>query len=198
MAASLAGLEHAGADPARQQQVLDRLLLAYALVLGWGGIPVIWMGDELALTNDPDWADEDGHAGDNRWTHRPPMDWTVAALRHDPASVPGRMFSRLRGLAGCRAGLPQLHASMPAEVLEPADPGVLPVLRPHPIGPLLGLYNVTSSWRPVPLRLVAELGLADGTDAISGRPVRGADGAGLLGGDGALWLAPYAAHWLVG
>ncbi|HET6209504.1 MAG TPA: alpha-amylase family protein, partial [Jatrophihabitans sp.] len=164
MAASLAGLEHAGTDPARQQQVLDRLLLAYALVLGWGGIPVIWMGDELALTNDPDWAAEDGHGGDNRWTHRPRMDWAVAALRHDPASVPGRMFAGLRGLAGCRAGLPQLHASMPAEVLEPADPGVLPVLRSHPIGPLLGLYNVTSSWRPYPLRLVAELGLADGTD----------------------------------
>ncbi|HEX4726656.1 MAG TPA: alpha-amylase family protein [Jatrophihabitans sp.] len=193
MAASLAGLDRAGTDPAAQQQVLDRLLLAYALVFGWGGIPVIWMGDELAMANDPCWADEDGHGGDNRWTHRPRMDWALAALRHDPASVPGRMFHGLRRLASCRAGLIQLHACVAAEVLEPADPGVLPVLRPHPSGPLLGLYNVTGSWRPFPLHRVASPGLADGVDAISGRPVQG-----LLGGDGALWLAPYAAHWLVG
>src|SRR6185437_13096235 len=172
MAASLAGMDRAGADPAAQQQVLDRLLLAYALVFGWGAIPVIWMGDELALTNDLRWAEEDGHGGDNRWTHRPRMDWTVAALRHDPGSVPGRMFGGLRRLASCRAGLVQLHASVAAEVLEPSDPGVLPVLRAHPVGPLLGLYNVTGSWRPFPLHRVASLGLADGADAISGRPVQ--------------------------
>ncbi len=195
MAASLAGLDRAGADPAAQQQVLDRLLLAYALVFGWGGIPVIWMGDELALTNDPDWAAEDGHGGDNRWTHRPRMDWAVAARRHDEASVPGRMFAGLRRLAECRAGLTQLHAGVAAEVLAPSDPGVLPVLRRHPVGPLLGLYNVTAEWRSFPLDRVAALGLAEGTDAISGRPVQGSSEA-LLGGDGALWLAPYAAHWI--
>jgi amylosucrase len=35
-------------------------------------------------------------------------------------------------------------------VLEPADPGVLAVLRRHPEGDLLELYNVTESWRPWP------------------------------------------------
>jgi amylosucrase len=42
--------------------VIGRLCLAYAIVMGWGGIPVIWMGDELATVNDPDWAAEPGHA----------------------------------------------------------------------------------------------------------------------------------------
>lgn len=195
MAASLAGLDRAGTDPAARQRVLDRLLLAYALVFGWGGIPVIWMGDELAMTNDPDWATEDGHSGDNRWTHRPRMDWALAGRRHDQASVQGRMFAGLRRLAERRAGLAQLHAGVAAEVLEPSDPGVLAVRRSHPIGPLLGLYNVTEGWRPFPLSRVAELCLAGGTDAISGRPVQGS--GGLLGGDGALWLAPHAAHWIV-
>lgn len=196
MAASLTGLDQAGADPDAQQRVLDRLLLAYALVFGWGGIPVIWMGDELAMTNDPDWACEDGHAGDNRWTHRPRMDWALAGRRHDPSSVPGRMFAGLRRLAAGRAGLVQLHAGVAAQVLEPSDPGVLPVLRPHPVGPLLGLYNVTDEWRPFPLARVSALGLASGKDAIGGRPVQGPSEA-LLGGDGLLWLAPYAAHWII-
>ena len=44
-------------------------------MLGFGGLPVIWMGDELGLLNDPDWAEEPGHAEDNRWVHRPRMPW---------------------------------------------------------------------------------------------------------------------------
>ena len=69
--ASLAGLECG--DPL----AVDRILLAHAVVLGWGGLPVLWMGDEVGLLNDPAWADEPGHEGDNRWAHRPRMPWPV-------------------------------------------------------------------------------------------------------------------------
>src|SRR6476660_745291 len=37
---------------------LARLFLAHAVVAGWGGIPVVWSGDELGLPNDPNWAQE--------------------------------------------------------------------------------------------------------------------------------------------
>ena len=63
--------------------VVGRLFLAHAVIMGWGGIPVIWMGDEIAMVNDPDWAAEPGHANDNRWAHRPRMDWARADRRHD-------------------------------------------------------------------------------------------------------------------
>ena len=33
-------------------------------------------------------------APDNRWMHRPPMDWTAAARRWDPTSLEGRVFAR--------------------------------------------------------------------------------------------------------
>ena len=42
---------------------LARLFLAHAVVAGWGGIPVVWSGDELAQVNDPDWAGEPGPRG---------------------------------------------------------------------------------------------------------------------------------------
>ena len=191
-AASLAGVEAAVAsgDPVELEQAVGRLLLAHAVVLGWGGIPVIWMGDELALLNDADWAAEDGHEGDNRWAHRPRMPWPVAQRRHDGGTVAGRVFQGLRTLIAARAALPHLHASVPAEVLAPTDPGVLAVLRAHPVGSLLCLYNVTETWRPFPGARLAELGLSVTTDALTGeRPP--------LGDDGNLWLAPYAVRWLV-
>jgi amylosucrase len=183
-AASLAGL---GVDD--PGLVVARIRLAYAIVFGWGGIPVIWMGDELAQTNDDGWALEPGHESDNRWAHRPRLDEKAQAQRHDPSSVPGEAFDAISSLAATRARLPHLDAAWPSEILPLADPGVLPVLRRHPLGPMLGLYNVTDGWRPWPSARIAELGLTGARDAISGSVPQPGD-------DGNLWLAPYAVVWL--
>ncbi|GMA87772.1 hypothetical protein GCM10025868_30220 [Angustibacter aerolatus] len=135
-AASLVGLADA-VDPQQVDAALARLLLAHAIVLGWGGVPVLWSGDELGQPNDPHWADEPGHGDDNRWAHRPRLDPGAVARRHDPGTVPGRVFEGLQRLVRARAAMPHLDASVAAEVLTPSDPGVLPVLRRHPLGPLL-------------------------------------------------------------
>jgi amylosucrase len=49
---------------------------------------------------------------------------------------------------------------------------------------------VTDDWRPWPWWRLSDLGLLPAVDALSGSPVS-------LGDDGNLWLAPYAAFWLV-
>ena len=41
------------------------LRLANAIIYGWGGVPVIWSGDELGQFNDPNWDTEPGH----EWSH---------------------------------------------------------------------------------------------------------------------------------
>ncbi len=191
-AAALAGLvaAHESGDPAEVDAAVTRLLLAHAVILGWGGIPVIWMGDELASPGDPAWADEPGHSGDNRWVHRPWLDPEALDAAGDPTTVPGRVFAGLRHLARVRSSLPHLHASVPNRVLDVADPGVLAVARRHPLGDLLALYNVTATWRPWPGHRLGELGLRDGWDALAGRPVH-------IGGDGDVWLAPWSAGWVV-
>jgi amylosucrase len=188
---ALAGLSRArsaGASPEAVSLAVARVLLGHALVLGWGGVPVLWSGDELALGNDPHWAEEPGHAADNRWAHRPRLPDAARALRHDPASVEGRVFAGLRHLTAVRAGLPHLHAGTAAEVLDLADPGVLPVLRRHPVGPLVGLYNVTGTWRPWSAAALGALGV--GRDVLAGAPPE-------VDGGGWVWLPPYTALWLV-
>ena len=52
-------------------------------------------------------------------------------------------------LAGVRAGLPQLHASAQTRVLLETDDGVLAVVRTHPSGSMVCVYNVTASWQTV-------------------------------------------------
>ena len=111
------------------------------------------------------------------------MPWPVPPDEHG-------IQAAVRHLVRVRAALPHLHAAVPAEVLEPADPGVLLVGRRHPLGPMLGAYNVTPEPRHVPHWVLRDLGLDPDTvvDHVSGtRPTLR---------DEAVQLPPYAAAWL--
>ncbi len=100
--ASLAGLEAALGDERAVELAIRRVLLLYAVAFAHGGLPLIYMGDEIALLNDAAWADVPAHRDDNRWMHRPPMDWAAAERRHDEDSVPGRMWAGLTRLVNAR------------------------------------------------------------------------------------------------
>jgi amylosucrase len=115
------------------------------------------------------------------------MPWDTADLRSRTDGVAGRLFAGIRHLAAVRAGLEHLHASVAAEALPPSDPGVLAVLRQHPIGPMLGLYNVTEDWHRFPYGRLVELGLEDSVDVLTGTTTL----------EDELWLAPYEARWIV-
>jgi amylosucrase len=176
--ASLAGLQVG--DP----HAVRRILLAHAIMLGFGGLPVIWMGDELGLLNDADWAATPEHAEDNRWAHRPSMPWPVPADTH-------RIQGGLRSLVQARASLPHLHASVPSRVLDPRDPAVFLVARQHPLGPMLGAYNMAPEPRHVPLEVLWSVGLDPATvvDRLTGEAPTITDDA--------VQLPPYGAAWLV-
>ncbi len=189
-AASLVGLESGATSGPAVDNALARMFLAHAVVAGWGGIPVVWSGDELGQVNDPDWASEPGHESDNRWAHRPRLDWSRAVARDDLRTVPGRVFTGLRHLASVRSRLPQLHAGAATEVLQDTDDGVLAVVRRHASGTFVGLYNVTEQARPFELHRLHDVGLTVPYDALGGHVL-------AVGSMGMLWLPPYAAWWVV-
>jgi len=186
-AASLTGLGRRRLDP---EGGVARVLLAHAVVAGWGGVPVVWSGDELALPNDPHWADEPGHERDNRWAHRPRVTDEVAARRHETGSEAARVFDGIAHLARVRAALPELHAAASVHVLPDTDARVLGVVRRHASGVMVGLYNVSREHRPVAWRHLQEAGLRTPYDALAGEQL-------TPDADGLLWLAPYAARWVV-
>ena len=190
-----AAVDEEGFEEAAQAAdvAVARLLLGYAVVYGWGGIPVVWSGDEVAQLNDEHWDEMPEHAGDNRWAHRPRLDWDcVQEARQDAGSAVGRVWAGMQHLARVRASLPHLHASWPAETVAAPDPGVFVVLRRHPVGPMLQLYNVTEQPRTVPAWWVREqaINLDGAVDALNGFPPNLTD-------DGSVYLSTYQRVWLV-
>ena len=145
-AASLAGVEAAllSGDDIHLDLAIRRYVLAYCLVFGFGGLPLIYMGDELGLPNYHDFVDDPDHADDNRWVHRPPMPWDSVDRRHMAGTVEYRIWHALRHVITVRSSLPSLDASVESEILDPVNPAVLVFLRRFSSQTMVGVYNVTA------------------------------------------------------
>ena len=188
--ASLAGLEKAIAegDMAAAEQAVQRILLGHALISAWGGIPLIYMGDELALLNDYSYRDVPEHAHDSRWIHRPRMDWTAAETRQDGHSHASRVWLGLRHILARRRATPALHAAHPIRVVPCESPQVMAFRRDAPTGTLLCLFNFAESWAHVPEVWAREQGVTRMHDELSNHPVETHHGN--------IVLPPYARVWL--
>ena len=75
--ASLCGLETTitNNDKKKIEIAIRKILLMQAHSFFIGGIPVIFYGDETGYTNDYSYLQDDGKSYDNRWMHRPLIDW---------------------------------------------------------------------------------------------------------------------------
>ena len=194
MAASLCGIEAAleAGDPGALTAAIRRLESMYAIAFSFGGIPLIYMGDELALGNDPGWMTDPEHAHDNRWMHRPPMDWAAAARRHDQGSLEGRVFGAISRLARARRSLLALRAGGSTEVLPAGHRSVLAYRRAHPrSAPFLSLTNFSDVTQSADAGILARAGLY--------QPVHVHSTAGRLDlAGGRIELPPWGFAWLSG
>lgn len=142
--ASLAGLEqaleHNNAD--EREIVLRRINMLQTAVVGFGGIPLLYMGDEIGMLNDYSFTQDPEHMADNRWVHRPMMDWDAAeaarADRHTPA---GSIYHNLKHVISVRKHLPHMHASIESTVIPSPNKHLLLLKREHPQGTMVQLYN---------------------------------------------------------
>jgi amylosucrase len=102
--ASLAGLEKALKEETDREVDLSirRVLLIHAVILTVGGIPLIYLGDEIGLLNDYSYALDPDKADDSRWVHRAHADWDKASRREQNDSVEGRIFQGLQRLIQLR------------------------------------------------------------------------------------------------
>ncbi|MBZ9712571.1 alpha-amylase family protein [Deinococcus multiflagellatus] len=190
-AASLAGLEAALAagDPRQIDLAVRRLLLLHAVTLGFGGVPLLYMGDELALLNDHDFAATPEHAPDNRWVHRPRMDWARAEAVAADASTPhGRVNAGLRRQIAARQGLAHLHASIESRPVPSPDPCVLLLRRDHPLGTFVGVYNFSEHTIHLPASALREHLGEHALDHLAG--------SAFTFGHAPVVLDPYRALWL--
>jgi glycosidase len=193
-AASLCGVEAAleAGDPAALTAAIRRLESMYAVAFSFGGIPLIYMGDELAVRNDTGWARDQAHEHDNRWMHRPRMDWAVAARRHDPDSVEGWTFAAIRAMSDARRSLLALRAGGSTEILPTESPSVLAYRRVHPRStPFLALTNFSDVTSSPDAGIIARAGLRGPAHVHSTT-------GKLTISAGRIELAPWSFVWLTG
>lgn len=103
-AASLAGLEKAliSNDDNLISLAISRIILLHGIIISIGGIPLIYLGDEIGTLNDYSFLNDPGKAKDSRWVHRSKTDWEKYKLRNSPYSVEGRIFNGLKKLIDIR------------------------------------------------------------------------------------------------
>jgi amylosucrase len=190
--ASLAGLERAleAGDTVAVGRAVERILLGHALIAAYGGVPLIYMGDEIAAMNDYRYRDNPDHAHDSRWVHRPRMDWnTVARILNGDADCPeARVWHGVRHLMARRKATPELHAAHPTRIPWPPVKGVFALVHDAPTGALLCLFNFTEETIGVPGEWALSEGVSRFHDALTDLPAKLKDGKVLLAPYGFVWL----------
>jgi amylosucrase len=158
--ASLAGLEAAAEerDWHEQDLAVRRILLLHSMILAFNGVPTIYMGDELGLLNDKHYLDDPHLADDNRWIHRPWMDWDKAAQRHDWQTITARIFNGLRDLIQASKRTLALHTQAACYAVWTHNPQVFGLIRTSARGRVLVLGNFTAHPQTVPRYRVHEMG----------------------------------------
>ncbi|GAA1057628.1 amylosucrase [Agromyces luteolus] len=121
--ASLAGVE--AGDP----HGVDRVLLAHAIALSTGGIPLVYLGDEVAQLNDYGFVDDPALADDSRWVNRPRRPDEAYAARHDRDTAAGAVYAGLTRLIQVRRGTPEFAGGRLVP-FDPRHPTVLAYQRP--------------------------------------------------------------------
>lgn len=109
-AASLAGLEQAlnQGNAMFIEHAIRRILMIHSLIMAAGGIPLLYLGDEIVTLNDYGYLEDPAKANDSRWVHRPRFNWNRAELREDEATIEGRVFQALLHMIHLRKNTPAL------------------------------------------------------------------------------------------
>ena len=122
--ASLCGLEAAinSKDVPAIVLSVQKILMMQAMSFFIGGIPMIFYGNESGHLNDYSYLREEGKSYDNRWMHRPKMDWKKNETVDKPGSIENIIFTSTQKLIQLRKKLSVI-----------ADKKNLTWLRPHNI-----------------------------------------------------------------
>ncbi len=113
--ASLAGLEKALEEETQVEVdlAIRRILLIHSIILSIGGIPLIYLGDEVGTLNDYSYQDDPAKTDDSRWVHRTEADLERYAKRGEEESIPGRIYQGFQKLIHLRKSLSIISEELP-------------------------------------------------------------------------------------
>jgi amylosucrase len=170
--ASLAGLEKALREEteAEVDLALRRIALLHGVILMVGGIPLIYLGDEIGMLNDYTYRADPAKVGDSRWVHRPAADAAAYAQRSDRASLPGRLYEMLARLVALRKAHP-VFAGGDLQVIDTGNTHVLGFVRNKDGARFLVLANFSEAEQVISKNQLRLYGLSDScANLLDGQP----------------------------
>ena len=171
--AALCGVEQAQDrhDDAALDLALRRILLIHGVILTIGGIPLIYLGDEIAMPNDYDYDKDPAKIGDSRWVHRAAFDWTRAEQRRDTGTVAGRLYQELLRLIRIRQQNPAFDRAE-TEIVDTGSDHVFGYFRSNGDHSVLMLANFSEQPQTIDGRRLRMLGLRKSVvDLVAGRTI---------------------------
>jgi amylosucrase len=141
--ASLCGLEKAlkENDENKIELSVRKILLMQAQSFFIGGIPMLFYGDETGHINDYSYLNDNGKSYDNRWMHRPVIDWDKTDDIDKEGTIEHRIFSATQKLIALRKKLTVVADYSNITWLTPHNIHVAGYLRAWDAKKLFCLYN---------------------------------------------------------
>ncbi len=188
--ASLTGIEKAcdEGDEVALSLAIQRVLMGHALIASFGGVPLIYMGDEIGLTNDYAYENFPELKEDGRWMQRPSMDWDAVGTLTQGQTVAARVHAGVKHLLAVRKATPQLASDVPTRIVDLGDRGLFAFDRMADDRTVRCVFNFTDEERRIsPWGLRLEPGMTY-EELLRGGP--------LVLDDGWVVMPPYGRLWL--
>ncbi len=191
--ASLSGLEKSITEGNKLgiRRAIDRINLLHSVVLSYGGIPVIYSGDEIATLNDYSFLKDESKSDDNRWMHRAAMDWKRAEKRAKKNTPEEKVFSMLKRMIKVRRSVVEFADENNTQLIEVSNEHIFAFQRTFEGKSTLVIANFKDSDQEIYPHLVfpqTQVNPFKMVDRISGKSVKTSEGK--------LTLKPYQFYWL--
>ena len=132
--ASLVGLETAleRNDEQAIQNCIDLILVLHGMIMSFGGIPLLYYGDEIGMLNDFSFMKDKEKANDTRWIHRPVIEWNKAERRHQRGTPEQQLFDGIARMIAVRKSTPAFADFNNRELIATGNPHLFAFMRSNP------------------------------------------------------------------
>ncbi|MGM0509309.1 MAG: amylosucrase, partial [Fusobacteriota bacterium] len=158
--ASLVGLEKAVeiGNSDEIQKAINKIILLHSAIISFGGIPIIYAGDEIGTINDYSYKEDREKTDDNRWMHRPIMDWDKAQKRKKEGTIENKIFTEIKKLIDIKKDLKEFDGVNDYQLYNVDNSGIFSFLRKRDEEKTLVLMNFSDNMEYINKDLLKRVG----------------------------------------
>jgi amylosucrase len=190
--ASLLGLEKAieRKDVFEMKTSINKIFLLYSGIMSFGGIPMLYYGDEVGWINDYSYEHDEQRHQDSRWLNRPKINWEKVKERHKLNTVESQIFKGMKKMIDLRKETIEFSGDSHNYRIDNENIHVYSYLRKNGVYKTLVLMNFSPVRQPVHESILWRAGLDEHVyDRFSNQP--------LTIKDNQIVLQPYQFCWII-